>query len=322
LEQVRVGRGCGATACAFKKVTRAGCPARRHCPALRRWFATVETACYLHAMASLPSPPRMQSANCIPGGTSKKDICTCCGQPVAQYYFRVNGAMHCMPCAKVMKDASPEDAASSYKRAVLFGAIAALVAFVFYSVFGLATGWLPGYFAFFAGYAIAKLMMVGSRKIGGRRYQVTAVFLTYMALSLSAIPITIGEQARWRAAVRAQQSSGDLAQEQQRLEQEFGAGGNAQSPSNARQRPARKKLDETTPAVTTWQGQAGTRPSPQIGPAAILGSLVIVGILSPFLALLIPVQGGVCLLVLLGGMVIAWQITAATRHEIIGPFRI
>jgi hypothetical protein len=275
-------------------------------------------------MASLPSPPRAQSANAVPGGTSKKDSCTRCGQPVTQYYFRVNGAMHCMPCAKVMKDARPEDAASSYKRAVLFGGIAAFVAFAFYSTFSLSTGWLPGYFAFFAGYAIAKLMLVGSRKIGGRRYQVTAVFLTYMALSLSAIPITIGEQARFRAAVSAQQGTGDLAEEQQRLEQEFGTGANPPAPSNTRQASSQKKsaADNTSPAVTAWQGRPGARPSSQISPAAILGSLVIVGLLSPFLTLLIPLQGGLCLLTLLGGMLIAWHVTAATRHEIIGPFRI
>ena len=229
-----------------------------------------------------------------------------------------------MPCAKVMKDASPEDASSSYKRAVLFGGIAAFIAFIFYSIFALATGWLPGYFAFFAGYAIAKLMMVGSGKIGGRKYQVTAIFLTYMALSLSAIPITIGEQIKWRAAVRAQQSTGDLAEEQRQLEQEFGTGANSQAPSNTKQRSAQKKAtsEDTTPAVTTWQGRPAMRPSAQISPAAILGSLVIFGLSSPFLALLIPVQGAICLLVLLGGMVIAWQVTAATRHEIIGPFRI
>lgn len=275
-------------------------------------------------MASLPSPPRAQSANAVPGGTSRKDSCIRCGQAVAQYYFRVNGAMHCMPCAKVMKDACPEDAASSYKRALLFGTIAALVAFLFYSVFAISTGLLPGYFAFFAGYAIAKLMMVGSRKMGGRRYQVTAVFLTYMALSLSGIPITIGEQIRFRSVVRAQQSTGDLAEEQRQLEQEFGTGANAQAPSNTKQQSTQKKPmgDNTSPTVTTWQGRPGSRPSAQIGPAAIVGSLVIVGLLSPFLALLIPVQGVVCLLVLLGGMVIAWQVTAATRHEIIGPFRI
>ena len=38
--------------------------------------------------------------------------------------------------------------------------------------------------------------------------------------------------------------------------------------------------------------------------------------------LVVPVVGLVCLLVLLGGMAVAWHITAATRHEIIGPFRV
>jgi len=232
--------------------------------------------------------------------------------------------MHCMPCAKAMKNARPEDASASYKRALLFGGTAALVAFILYSVFGIVTGWLPGYFSFIGGYAIAKLMMTGSKKIGGRKYQLTAVFLTYMAVSLSAVPIAIGEQARWRAAVRAQQHAVDLADEQRRLEQEFGTSASAPVPSKPKRGSTQKNSagDNATPAVTTWQGRPGTRTLPQISPAAMLGSLVIIGFLSPFLDLLVPVQGGICLLVLLGGMAVAWQITAATRHEIIGPFRI
>jgi hypothetical protein len=221
-----------------------------------------------------------------------------------------------------MKDARPENASASYKRALLFGGIAALVALVVYSVYGITTGWPPGYFSFIVGFAIAKLMMAGSKKVGGRRYQLTAIFLTYMAVSLSATPIAIAEHARWRAAVRAQQGV-DLAEEQRRLEQEFGPSTSPPVP-NAKRGSAQKNsaADQPTPAVTTWQQRPGARPFPQISPAAMLGSLVIIGLLSPFLALLGPVQGGICLLVLLGGMAIAWQITAATRHEIIGPFRI
>jgi len=273
-------------------------------------------------MASLPSPPRTQSANAVPSGTSKKDICTRCGQPVAQYYFRVNGAMHCMPCAKVMKGAGPEDAASSYKRAVRFGGITALVALTICYVLGMAIGWLPGYLAFLAGYAIAKMMMVGSKKVGGRKYQLTAVFLTYVAISLSAVPIMLVEQARWNAAVRAQQHNVDLAQEQRQLEQEFGTGTDRQGPPDARQRAGKKKPDgdNATPGVTAVR--PGDRPFAGVSPLAMLASLMALGLFSPFLALFMPLQGGVALLLLLGGIIIAWKITAATRHEIIGPFRI
>lgn len=273
-------------------------------------------------MASLPSPPRTQSANAVPSGTSKKDICTRCGQPVAQYYFRVNGAMHCMPCAKVMKGAGPEDAASSYKRAVRFGGITALVALTICYVLGMAIGWLPGYLAFLAGYAIAKMMMVGSKKVGGRKYQLTAVFLTYVAISLSAVPIMLVEQARWNAAVRAQQHNLDLAQEQRQLEQEFGTGTDRQGPPDARQRAGKKKPDgdNATPGVTAVR--PGDRPFAGVSPLAMLASLMALGLFSPFLALFMPLQGGVALLLLLGGIIIAWKITAATRHEIIGPFRI
>jgi hypothetical protein len=273
-------------------------------------------------MSSLPSPPRAQSANAIPGGTSKKDSCTRCGQPVAQYYFRVNGAMHCMPCAKEMRSARPEDESATYRRALRFGAIAALGAFILYSVYGIVTGWRPGYFSLFVGWAVAEIMMAGSHKVGGRRYQLTAILLTYMAVSMSAVPIALSGEARWRAAARAQQHTVDLAEEQRRLEQEFGTSGSAPVPSNSKRRSAQRNsaAQNETPAIRTWQGP-GARPSSQISPAAIVGSLVALGLLSPILALLEPTWGGIRLLLLLAGMVIAWRITAATRHEIIGPFR-
>jgi len=48
------------------------------------------------------------------------------------------------------------------------------------------------------GYIVAAAMMKGSGGLGGRRYQIAAVALTYMAVSLSFIPIAIN-QARQSA---------------------------------------------------------------------------------------------------------------------------
>ena len=56
-------------------------------------------------------------------------------------------------------------------------------------------------------------------------------------------------------------------------------------------------------------------------PAAVLGSLAILGLFSPFLALMMPIQGGLQLIVLIVGMLIAWRGTAGKRTEITGPFR-
>jgi hypothetical protein len=58
-----------------------------------------------------------------------------------------------------------------------------------------------------------------------------------------------------------------------------------------------------------------------VTPAAAFGSLVILGLFSPVLGLAMPIQGGISLILLILGIVIAWRITATKRMEITGPFR-
>jgi hypothetical protein len=43
------------------------------------------------------------------------------------------------------------------------------------------------------GYIVGKAMMKGSAGLGGRRYQVVAVALTYAAVSLSFIPLVVSQ---------------------------------------------------------------------------------------------------------------------------------
>lgn len=56
------------------------------------------------------------------------------------------------------------------------------------------------------GYIIGKAMHMGSRGVGGRRYQVAAVLLTYFAVSMSAVPIAI-EQSRLHQQNQARETA-------------------------------------------------------------------------------------------------------------------
>jgi hypothetical protein len=49
-----------------------------------------------------------------------------------------------------------------------------------------------------------ELMSMGSRGVGGRRYQVVAVVLTYLAVSLSAVPIAIHQMRQQHHRAQAQ----------------------------------------------------------------------------------------------------------------------
>src|SRR5215469_14178045 len=77
----------------------------------------------------------------------------------------------------------------AFPRALLFGLVGAAIGLALYAAFVIITNVEIGYVSLAVGFIVAKAMLIGSKGIGGRRYQVTAVVLTYFAVSLSFIPI-------------------------------------------------------------------------------------------------------------------------------------
>ncbi|HEY6248634.1 MAG TPA: hypothetical protein VI685_01670 [Candidatus Angelobacter sp.] len=77
----------------------------------------------------------------------------------------------------------------AFPRALLLGLIGAAIGCCLYAGFVILTKIEIGYMSLAVGFIIAKAMMMGSKGIGGRQYQITAALLTYAAVSLSIIPI-------------------------------------------------------------------------------------------------------------------------------------
>jgi hypothetical protein len=117
--------------------------------------------------------------------------CRICNGAISGEYFRVNSQMACGKCAQEAREGQPSDSHAAFARGLLMGMGAALVGLIIYSTFAIATGMTIGYLALVVGWLVAKGMMKGSNGMGGRRYQIAAVLLTYAAISLSAIPIWI-----------------------------------------------------------------------------------------------------------------------------------
>ena len=278
--------------------------------------------CYLRAMASLPVPP-VERGKSTPAA-SRKDLCEKCRKPLEHWYFRVNGAMHCLECAKSERNMAPRDSEAAYTRAVLFGGGVAIAVFFLYVVLGITTIWVFEYSAIVLGLVIAKMMMVGSKGIGGRRYQWTAVILTYATVSVAAVPIAIDHQSRMNAAIQAQAKAVNLAEEQQRLEEEFESGASrplssAGQAGTAPKNPGQKSTDGSGAAAKPRA--SAVVPRPVLTPAAAFGTLLIWGLFSPLIQAAMTIQGGISLISLVLGIVIAWRVTAARRMEITGPFR-
>lgn len=194
--------------------------------------------------------------------------------------------MACEGCAQQLEQQLPKDSHAAYVRGMLFGLGAAIVGMVLYAGFTIVTGLYIGYVSLAVGWLVGKAIMLGSRGIGGRRYQIAAVVLTYAAVSLAAVPIAISYYMKAKSESPATHSR----------QQQPSADGQPAQPD---------------------QTEAG--PKPSMG-AALL-QLLFLGLASPFLELQDPFHGIIGLVILMVGIRFAWKITAGSLGASIqGPY--
>lgn len=219
--------------------------------------------------------------------TARGDQCVACHRPVVSHYYRVNGKIACESCVRQVEARFPKDSHAAYVRGLFFGLGAAIVGMILYAGFTIVTGIYLGYVSLAVGWLVGKGIMLGSKGIGGRRYQIAAVILTYAAVSIAFVPIVLSHQFKNRT-----HSSSTQAQPQQ----------------------------TSSDSQTDQPDQAQETPSPALG--AVLLKLLAIGLASPFLELQQSPLGGIIgLVILLVGIRIAWRITAGTRSvDIQGPY--
>ncbi len=196
--------------------------------------------------------------------------------------------MACESCVQQLEQQLPKDSHAVYARGLLFGLGAAIVGMVLYAGFTIVTGFYIGYVSLAVGWLVGKAIMLGSKGIGGRRYQIAAVVLTYAAVSLAAVPIAISYNMKAKSASPAIHSR----------QQQPAAGSQPAEPD---------------------QTQAAAKPS--LGAAFL--QLLLLGLASPFLELQDPFHGIIGLVILMVGIHFAWKITAGSlRADIQGPYNI
>jgi hypothetical protein len=144
-------------------------------------------------------------------GKPGEPACKSCGQAISGAYYRVNAALTCANCAQQIKDQIPKDSHSAFVRGVLFGVGGAILGLVIYVGFALVTGWMVGYISLAVGYIVGKAIVMGSGGSGGRRYQMAAVLLTYIAVSLAAVPIAVSQHMKHRSVQQHAQVNGSTA---------------------------------------------------------------------------------------------------------------
>ena len=238
-------------------------------------------------MADLdPSQSTPQFTTAEYSGSSGGDRCVSCNQPLTARYYRVNTRMACEGCVQELQRRQPTDSHAGYVRGILFGVGAAIVGMGGYASFTILTGIYIGYVSLAVGWLVGKAIMLGSKGIGGRRYQIAAVILTYAAVSLAAVPIAISYQ------LKAKSHSESVQPQQQQ---------------------------SSASAENSQPDQPQPKPKSSFG-AAIL-QLLALGLASPFLEMQDPLYGIIGLVILMVGIRIAWRITAGTRRaRIDGPY--
>jgi hypothetical protein len=218
-------------------------------------------------------------------GSPGADHCQFCHLPIAGNYYRANGAMACSGCAEKMRGELAKDTHAAYVRAIVFGIGAAILGMILYATFAIVTGIVIGYAALAVGWLVGKAMITGSNGVGGKRYQIAAVLLTYAAVSTAAIPVWI-----------------HYAGEHRHSQQKQAAKPAADSDSNQ-------------------QDDLDGPPPPRPSRLAALGTLALLGLASPFLEFSgNPLGALIGLVILFVGMQFAWKMTSGKPLQIFGPF--
>jgi hypothetical protein len=231
-----------------------------------------------------------------------EDSCQSCKQPLSGLYYRINDSRACERCAEQLKSRLPQDTHASFVRGLLFGVGGFILGLSLYAGFTIVTGIIIGYVSLAVGFIVGKAIRLGSGGIGGRRYQIAAVVLTYAAVSMSAIPIGISQYTKGRKAEPPAR----------------------QEPAPSTSSPS-AAVSATSPSGDVASGDAASSPAaPEQKPSfgAALVSLALLGFASPFLELQDPVHGMIGLVILWVGISIAWRLTAAPKLDILGPITV
>ncbi len=136
----------------------------------------------------METPKLAKAKHAIPSETQS---CSLCGNPISGEFYRVNGQLACANCAAAVRAGKYIDSHAAFSQGLLFGIGAALLGLILYATFTIVTHLYLGYVSLAVGWMVGKAMIKGSNGVGGRRYQIAAVLLTYAAISLAAIPIRI-----------------------------------------------------------------------------------------------------------------------------------
>jgi hypothetical protein len=140
-------------------------------------------------------------------------VCTACRQAIPDHYFQVNGAILCERCSTAAKaHLTGGSSFGRFVKAFVYGFGAAVAGFALYFGVLKLTGMEIGLISIVVGFMVGAAVRKGSGGRGGALYQLTAVFLTYLAIAVSysalVIPKMLDDLKAKKDAAAAQPENG------------------------------------------------------------------------------------------------------------------
>lgn len=219
--------------------------------------------------------------------------CAVCRQSIHDTYFDVNGKQVCERCRYNLESTINGGGGSGlvrFVRASLFGVVAAaLGAGIYYAVLAL-TNYELAIVAIIVGFLVGKAVHLGSNGTGGWKYQLLAVFLTYLAIVSTYVPFVI--QAFKNKDQNAKQT--------------------ATVPDNPG-KEADRQAPKAPPASPAEEEQSDMN----LGLALVFAFLFILAI--PFLA---GFQNFIGWIIIAIGLYEAWKLNRKVVLSITGPFQV
>ena len=110
---------------------------------------------------------------------------------LAGEYYIVNRQRVCSKCADLVREGYAITRAGAWIDALVFGLAGAFIGTILYAAFTVTTGFTIGFFALAVGWIVGAAIMAGDDNVGGKHLQILATLLTYAAITLKELPVTL-----------------------------------------------------------------------------------------------------------------------------------
>lgn len=288
-----------------------------------------------------PSNPIDFSAPVTSGGAAAAAaVCVKCAAPITGYYYENAGAVYCPKCKRLAEEASggASDTRSggSMTRATLLGLGAAIVGAVGYWAFIKITDFEWALVSIAVGILVAKAIRKGNGDRGGRRYQILAVALTYLAIGGAYVPFALEGASEASSKQHATTSSTTAAAPDK--------GENAVADEVATAQRAATSAASAASAVASDAGSVAAPHAESSAPSRaesakpkqislakaiplFLGAVVVLALVGPVLIIFGGMPGSIINIAIIGfALRRAWLMTAAgagvTAPAFSGPYNV